>query len=717
MQFTVRTSLIAWGVFVATPAAAQHDFNLLVAPQGADCFGDCVGPFATFAEAAEAAALLPDVDGARPDVRIGLDEGQDLIETVVIDNSDGQLGAPLRLDFAWRTICPDPAAPPGEPAVLVRPGPLEEDIVARLVLDLRTGGPCGSTARPGVRFEGDGRGAVEGGLIAGTLDYAVQHTGEGLGLPGSGGLSVREVRIANCDGAAIDSRPFAWLQRVEVVGCVLDEGSEHRGLVAGGAGTGGMGIVHSAFVGNLITGGADGARGLIVGPLARLENTVFAGNALLDGQPVLRTGYLLRTWEFDDESLLLDSGPRPFHDVVFADNVHRTAPPAPADVSALGVRPMPTQPHCVGDELLAHPAAGLWLGTGKEGDGPIIAIDREVGDPWDGDLTFARSWFIGNRTGDRALIEVRDGTSGTWIHLLQNTFADNGGAPLLAAGAELPDGGLTVARNLHIDADATAEGPLVDASGVPGTVVITDNLSGSQRPWLDEGEEPEALLVGPNSSGGDVAFLDQSWAVGLTDCARAAAISPDVDLESCEEPNSAPMSLSCAPGAAAAWVAADPASPWPWQTGFFGDPESTPRGATGWSYSSVRAPIDRIPQDPGWGDGEGFPDLVDCDNFDAAVFPVVPEHDGIHSGYCVEPEGSCYRCPNGVLPPPADDDDSAGDDDDSGEVGEQPPAGVFTEDSGCGQGCGFSWGDGGVEVVRAGVPLIALLGFRRRRRT
>ncbi len=58
----------------------------------------------------------------------------------------------------------------------------------------------------------------------------------------------------------------------------------------GGAGSGGLGVVHSAFVGNTIAGGAGGHQGLLVGPVQRLENSVFAGNALLDGQPVARTG-------------------------------------------------------------------------------------------------------------------------------------------------------------------------------------------------------------------------------------------------------------------------------------------------------------------------------------------------------------------------------------------------------------------------------------------
>ena len=148
-------------------------------------------------------------------------------------------------------------------------------------------------------------------------------------------------------------------------------------------------------------------------------------------------------------------------------------------------------------------------------------------------------------------------------------------------------------------------------------------------------------------------------------------------------------------------------------------------GATGWTCDAARAAFDRHPlHDPITGDNDGFAEIIDCDNEDPTVFPVLPPHDGYSSPYCVEIEGECYRCPNGVNPPPepddddsANDDDSATDDDDSAE----PPADdddlAFepVPEASCGiHGCGLSWSGTDVALLVPGLLLFG--GCRRRRR-
>jgi hypothetical protein len=150
--------------------------------------------------------------------------------------------------------------------------------------------------------------------------------------------------------------------------------------------------------------------------------------------------------------------------------------------------------------------------------------------------------------------------------------------------------------------------------------------------------------------------------------------------------------------------------------------------------------VDRIAGDPPWGDADGFPDAVDCDNEDPAVTPSLPNWDGYSSPYCDSGGFDCYECPPGSLPPPGDDDsaddDSSNPDDDSGSADDdsapgdaddddgERPSGSFTIREGCypGGGCGFAWTcDGGVASNSAGASALPLglpllLASTRRRR-
>ncbi len=149
--------------------------------------------------------------------------------------------------------------------------------------------------------------------------------------------------------------------------------------------------------------------------------------------------------------------------------------------------------------------------------------------------------------------------------------------------------------------------------------------------------------------------------------------------------------------------------PWPWETAFF-DGSDVP-GATGWTCDQHRGTRDRATLADGgdWGDGDGFPDALDCDNEDPETASSLPELDGFASSDCASSDGDCYTCPEGSTQP-ADDDDSGTDDDDSGaNVDDDDDFTTWAVEEGCAvSGCGVSWS------ASAGLVL-PLLGLRRRR--
>ncbi len=128
---------------------------------------------------------------------------------------------------------------------------------------------------------------------------------------------------------------------------------------------------------------------------------------------------------------------------------------------------------------------------------------------------------------------------------------------------------------------------------------------------------------------------------------------------------------------------------------------------------------------------------MDCDNFDGAVVPTLPEFHGVGMPWCEAVPGSCYVCPPESCWPPGagdcpelppgddddsvtDDDDSTGDDDDDVADDDDTAAGDDDDDSddqtvpvGCtGRGCGAA-----LQPVSASVLLwLPLAAVRRRTR-
>jgi hypothetical protein len=706
------------------------DFQLCVSATGTGSCPTCTQMHPTFASALASAALLPDVAGDRPSVRVCLAGGGAHVENLVVDNEDGSLGKPLAIDFQGHPLCPEPASPVSTPAISFRPRGGDpwtpSDALFRGSVDLREAGVCESGPRPGILALGDGPLFLgQSGAILGTSGYALRHEGTGDGVDGAASLAIQNWRIAACQGAAIQSRPFLLLNNTQIIGCDSDPASELDGqpglVVFGDEAT----IEHSVLLGNTVNGRSGEGDALVVGALSRLEGSLIAGNALLGGAHLLRHGWVARAWQAEDGELTSGSGPYPFEGNVLAGNRELSGPPPGFDVQPfLDLPPpeRPVDPRCVGDDLPFPDDPADWMGSASGGSGSLILVDRELGAPWDGEVLYARNFILDNDLGASPVIEVRGAISGGWFHVLQNSFAANARSSVLSASALLPDGGIVVARNLQLG-DGPEGGGLLAAAGFPGSVIVTGNVA-EDAPWVDPGMEAEHALLGPNLVGPGPAFLPAGWDSLLTPCERAAVLSPSLDADACAALAAQGHLLHCAAGPASHYVVdrATGSVPSLWQTAFFGAP--SPLGATGWDEADVRAPLDAITGPPAWGDGDGFPNLVDCDNDDPDVVPFVPEFDGVTSQYCVEPEGSCYRCPDGVNPPPEPDDDDSGaiDDDDSAAVddvdnGSEPPPVTTTIDdrTGCPQGCGVSWGDDGLEIVLGGLlPPVGILRRRRR---
>jgi hypothetical protein len=189
------------------------------------------------------------------------------------------------------------------------------------------------------------------------------------------------------------------------------------------------------------------------------------------------------------------------------------------------------------------------------------------------------------------------------------------------------------------------------------------------------------------------------------------------------------VGLVCAPDEAAAWIPAhasiDAVSfPWPWLATYF-DPPGPARdlpGASGWTCDWGRGTRDLLvlPDAGTWGDADGVPDALDCDNDDAGVVPSHPDLDGFATAECSPGGHQCYVCPDGSVIVDEDDspgdDDAAQDDDDGQLVDDDDSGGVASsqvEQGGDSQGCGFSWTCEGAGVTV--LPLLPLIGVRRGR--
>ncbi len=375
------------------------------------------------------------------------------------------------------------------------------------------------------------------------------------------------------------------------------------------------------------------------------------------------------------------------------------------DIDLVLLDPLPTfaQPSETLDATCSSDGVEAWLSglsasPSISGGAPLIRFD---GGGTDAVAYALRGTFVGNHTGTSPLIEVLDPPAGLSVQLIQNTFADNESASLLDVSQLLAGSEVVLARNVFVGGEV--EKGLVQFPDALATLIDAGNYAPSEADWLDGSPVGAAVFDGPSGDSAAITWQDSSAVASLSACSQHLARCADATLSSCEQAAQRGP-LHCAVDRATELVPATAPGEeplvFPWETHLTGVP-----GATGWTCADTRPAADSLTT-PVYGDGDGYPDVIDCDNDDPLTIPFVLTEVG---------EDPC-----GLVQQGDDDDDDGDDDDDDDDDGD--------EDSG-----GGAQGDGGLNDVPVGctgrgcgvalpVPTAALLfglgltPLRRRRR-
>jgi hypothetical protein len=726
-RLTIQMAAMLWSMVSVSTAMAQADYNLCVFPDGIQapdgcgelCSGD---PVESVSEALLLAEGLPNgPDDNRPWVRICLDSIAPHVESIDIDNADGRYGAPLVLFSTPAGLCPDPGTPASQ-AVITWSSPSSPppgrppDQITELVLDLRSEdqegspGPC-PDPRPGIRVQGTGDIHIHQVRMAGTSGFGI---GNGLAGPPST-LVAANTSILDCSGAAIRTAGPASVGTMDVVGCRLPAESEAQAVVEVLPG-GTLILTSSVLFGNVVEASpSEDQRAVILGA-ARLDRVGVIANVVPENHSVLRLGFLGPELHVMTDELLATQPTAGIANSIVSRNQH-VVDGSSIHLAASGWDPLtPGFGVCAGASdvpwgLRPSPAEGAGSAAG-----PLVTFDGAVAHDEDGEGRIVGSWLVDNDLADSPVIESQSSSPLLSLDISQNTFGGNGDGPLLSV-AEIGIGqSVYVARNLRADGQAAAQSALVVAKEAPTSLVVTMNAA--PKGWEPyRGPESSHQLTGPQVSFPTFDPTDPVVLSALGHCELFLLSCPDAGSADCS--TWGPEELVCPIDTALSWLPSESFSDslgtaWPWDTDFYerhGDSE-TVAGATGAACLSWRAPRDEWDL---WGDGDWFPDSVDCDNEDAAVWPVVPSLDGYSSTWCESSDADCYSCPDGSSPPPDDDDSSAPSDDDDSSLDDDDewPSGSGGFD--CDDGCGFSWGCSGSQPVLVVLPFL-WLGRRERGR-
>jgi hypothetical protein len=243
---------------------------------------------------------------------------------------------------------------------------------------------------------------------------------------------------------------------------------------------------------------------------------------------------------------------------------------------------------------------------------------------------------------------------------------------------------------------------------------------------------PAQALLGPNLTfDGRLGLTENPSFAALPPCERFKRVCPGATDATCDEWTAAGQAFACAEGTGGDYLLSsnlqftlDGGRPWPWDTDFFevpGFPGWQEIGAAGWTCLADRGTVDAHYDEGGtlaWGDADGQPDAVDCNNDDTEVIAEWPLLDGYSSKDCDAPDGSCFLCPKVAeeeepepeTPTPEPEPEPEPEDDTS-------PVTTPSLEEGCSHtsGWGLAWSCDDGELSVALLALFGLWGPARRR--
>ncbi|MBJ96013.1 MAG: hypothetical protein CMP23_16235 [Rickettsiales bacterium] len=729
--------LVIWGA--STGAAA--DYNICVEASGLSPISGCgesctdlTSTPTTVSSALAEAATLPnyisddDATERRPEVQVCITGQAPHHELIHIDESEQLIGDPLILaNDEDVPLCPPPSSELQPVIYWQLNGAANSTPLLSVNLDLRSEGPCPESNSPGVLFElgeGYGRVQLQNSVIMGSKHYAISSDSSAQAVS----LQLEDVHIVQCEGAAVLSSGDLQLHTSEVTGCLLRPAVGGANALIQSSPGHRLQIRASTFFGNLID--ADGIEAEAKAALIRgnlnpgIDRSVFAAN-ILAGQAVLIDSELT--------PLLTDVDETGKAKIFSGSSLTRTVFSRNRKVSSLsGEQPEPALPARWGSAGLdeATPfCAGLDqnqpyidrpspASDAETTTGPLIELRAEsLNHPLH--IQLSHSFLVENELGGGTLVSLRGNRPNLSVQLLNNTIANNDAAAIVELSDQLRESEIVAARNLFVPpTEATSDLPLLKLASAPRSMTITMNISKEQQTWVtaELASSSWYSIVGPNPELPELNFVTpSSLAPTQSACDRFADSCPGHSKTEC---NTLPwVELPCAADRAAHWLPTAESwlglpAVWPWETKTCGN-KSSPiaAGATAGVCSSNRLYYDRLGS---FGDGDGYPDLIDCDNEDALIFPQHPLDDGFSSNYCDDIEATCYNCPPGTEPRPPTSENEGAD--------EPYPGDYHLVHPGCYQGgCGISYNCEGPTESSAAAPAEALLCLalplaRRRRK-
>jgi hypothetical protein len=558
-------------------------------------------------------------------------------------------------------------------------------------------------------------------VIDGAQDYGLQY---GVDAPAES-LVLEGGAILNTRGPALRTSTYSNLRRIEVAGTRVDAQTGGHAVLEGVGDAARLNLIDSVVAGNMVsqTDQSSGAA-LVLFADVSADNSLIVDNAISEGLPFVETGAWPAPYYVDEG---LEATPYGLSNVVLSRNRHVLFdqefvldPAVRSLFAALG------EGGCGGIPFTPFEDRASPFNSLAGAAGPLIRITDPGSWTTRPEYLIRRTFIVENTSGLAPLLVASGEPNRVWLNLIHVTFGGNEHGPLLSVDG---DGQPTVTalRNLYWDA-VPVGGALVEASNALDGAFDSMNVVPEGASWFSDELVAQVRLAGPELPVDELQFTPASYLRTMSACDRHLSLCPGAEGTDCQEAADSGRRLVCAPDDAAAWIPASESAdtvsfPWPWSSAFFdpSDPTRDLPGASGWTCDWSRGTRDRLVllDASTWGDGDGVPDALDCDNEDAGIVPSHPVLDGFATEECA-PEGhDCYVCPDGAVV--LDDDDASGDDD----VGQDDDDGQSVDDDdvgdgasrveqGCAsQGCGFSWTCDGAGMTA--LPLLPLLALRRGR--